>query len=175
MSQSIDRQKADDGMSPGALRVRLATSADAADVLAVLRAAFEPYRDSYTRRAYDDTTLTSAAFTARIKSMSVVMAVTDGGVVGTLSFQVIGPKEGYLRGMAVLPDCQGSGVANTLLTYAERELRRAGCDRVSLDTTAPLQRAVRFYERHGYRFSGRITDFFGMSLYEFQKCLSPPA
>jgi hypothetical protein len=30
---------------------------------------------------------------------------------------------------------------------------------------------MRFYERHGYRRSGRISDFFGMPLIEYVKVL----
>ena len=44
--------------------------------------------------------------------------------------------------------------------------------RVSLDTTEPLRRAVRFYERHGFRPSGRVSDFFGMPLFEYVKELA---
>jgi hypothetical protein len=42
---------------------------------------------------------------------------------------------------------------------------------VTLDTTWPLQRAIRFYERQGYAATGRETDFFGMPLYEYAKPL----
>ena len=41
--------------------------------------------------------------------------------------------------------------------------------RITLDTTEPLQRAVRFYEKHGYVASRRTTDFFGMALHEYVK------
>jgi hypothetical protein len=44
---------------------------------------------------------------------------------------------------------------------------------VSLDTTRPLAPAIRFYEQHGYRASGRIADFFGMELLEYVKPLGP--
>ena len=37
--------------------------------------------------------------------------------------------------------------------------------------SAPLQRAIRFYERNGYRPSGRVADFFGMPLFEYVKPL----
>ena len=30
-------------------------------------------------------------------------------------------------------------------------------------------RAIRFYERHGYRPTGRVSDFFGMELIEYAK------
>ena len=78
--------------------------------------------------------------------------------------------------MAVLPAHAGTGVAEQLLTAAERALRERGCVRVSLDTTEPLRRAIRFYEKHGYRPSGRVSDFFGMPLVEYVKELaSTPA
>jgi len=34
-----------------------------------------------------------------------------------------------------------------------------------------LQRAIRFYTKHGFSPSGRVTDFFGMRLYEYVKLL----
>ena len=80
--------------------------------------------------------------------------------------------EGHLRGMAVLPSHLGAGVAGQLLTTAERELRDQQCVRITLDTTEPLRRAVRFYEKHGYRPSGRVTDFFGTQLVEYEKTLT---
>ena len=73
--------------------------------------------------------------------------------------------------MAVLPGRQGSGVAGALLAAAEDHLRRSGCTRVTLDTTEPLQRAIRFYNRHGYTATGGVTEFFGMRLHEYAKAL----
>jgi GNAT superfamily N-acetyltransferase len=82
---------------------------------------------------------------------------------------VVNPEEGHLRGMAVLADWQGAGIAWQLLQHAEAELRLQQCSRVTLDTTAPLKRAIQFYERNGYRPSGKITDFYGMPLFEYEK------
>jgi len=76
-----------------------------------------------------------------------------------------------VSGMAVLHEWQGTGVARALLQAAETELRKDRCECVTLDTTQPLQRAVRFYEKHGFRRSGRVSDFFGMPLYEYGKML----
>src|SRR5207244_6620605 len=100
-----------------------------------------------------------------------VAAIPGGEVVGTVVCGVVGGGEGHLRGMAVRPDWQGRGVAGELLAAAESELRRAGCGRVSLDTTRPLGRAIRFYEAHGFRASGKVSDFFGMELLEYVKTL----
>jgi ribosomal protein S18 acetylase RimI-like enzyme len=58
-----------------------------------------------------------------------------------------------------------------LLLAAETTLKMQGCTRITLDTTSPLEPAIRFYTRHGYLRSGRVGDFFGMPLYEFAKQL----
>jgi GNAT superfamily N-acetyltransferase len=152
--------------------IRRATPDDAQAVLDCLYAAFEPYRERYTPDAYRDTTLTPRTVHERMASMSIFVAVApDSQVVGTIATAVADAGVGHLRGMAVLPAWQGAGVAALLLDAAERELRDQRCSLVTLDTTEPLQRATRFYVKHGYRASGRVSDFFGMPLYEYVKDL----
>ena len=68
----------------------------------------------------------------------------------------------------MVPAALGSGTADRLIEAAERALVST-CSRVTLDTTQPLERAIRFYERHGYTATGRVTDFFGMPLFEHEK------
>jgi len=63
-------------------------------------------------------------------------------------------------------------IADRLLHAAEAELRALGCSRATLDTTRPLERPIRFYERSGYRATGAVSDFFGMPLFEYAKDLS---
>jgi len=149
--------------------VRRASSGDVEDVADCLRAAFAPYRMQYTEEAYADTVPDREGVAARLVSMAVFVAEdSDGTVVGTIGAAASG-AEGHIRGMAVMPHAQGSGVASRLLEAVEAALRELGCSTVSLDTTMPLARAIRFYERSGYRASGRVADFFGMPLYEFRK------
>jgi putative acetyltransferase len=74
--------------------------------------------------------------------------------------------------MGVLPEWQGRGIAKELLERAESELKQRGCKRITLDTTEPLIPAMRFYERNGFRRTGRISDFFGMTLIEYAKEIS---
>ena len=153
-----------------AFAIRRATNSDGEGVLHCLHSAFAPYESSYSKEGFADTVLSAETLAGRLKSMSLFVAVNeDGEVVGTIGCASVGNHEGHLRGMAVLPDRQGSGVAGQLLECAESELRDLGCTRVTLDTTEPLKRAVRFYERHGYRATGRVTNFFGMPLYEYAK------
>ena len=155
------------------ITIRKAVSTDAPGILDCLRIAFEPFRSSYTAEAFTDTVLTDEAIHQRLTSMCIFVAVNEAGdIVGTIGCSVIGGNEGHLRGMAVLPEWQGRGIAEKLLRTAEAELGAGKCSRITLDTTEPLQRAMRFYERHGYRRSGKVTDFFGMPLHEYVKSLT---
>ena len=151
--------------------VRRATLADASGILTCLHAAFAPYESSYTAEAYAHTILGPETLFNRLQEMSIFVAVngSSGGIIGTIACHVLGSGDGHLRGMAVLPDWQGSGIAHRLLESVEFELRACGCRQITLDTTAPLQRAVSFYTKNGYRATGRVTDFFGMPLFEYAK------
>jgi|SRR5215475_6602532 len=152
--------------------IRNATTNDVAGLLECLRRAFEPFRELYTRNAYEDTVLTPETLTQRLASMQVYVAVTDtNAVVGTVACKVIDQKQGHLRGMAVLPEWQSAGVAEALLRTAEAALITSGCSIITLNTTDPLERAVRFYKRNGFRPTGEAADFFGMPLYQYAKTI----
>jgi N-acetylglutamate synthase-like GNAT family acetyltransferase len=152
--------------------VRGASAEDIPGILECLSVAFEPYRDSYTPGAFLDTVLTPETLNERLVHMQVFVALSpDGQIAGTIACNLISPKEGHIRGMAVLPALHGKGLAAQLLDHAHSELLRKGCTRITLDTTEPLLRAIHFYEKHGFRRSGRIIDFFGMPLIEYEKTL----
>lgn len=151
--------------------IRAATVDDCTAILECLQLAFTPYRDQYTPAGFLDTVLTPEALRQRMTEMRIFVAVADGSVVGTVSCVALNGREGHLRGMAVRPEWQGSGISAGLLARALDELRKAGCSVATLDTTEPLHRAVRFYEKHGFQCTGRITDFFGMPLFEYRKQL----
>jgi ribosomal protein S18 acetylase RimI-like enzyme len=154
-----------------ALVIRRASPEDAAGILECLAAAFEPFRRSYTPAGFADTVLAPEMLARRLSEMSVFVAAAAGRVVGTVGCAPVASGEGHIRGMAVRPGWQGRGVARRLLFAAEKELRQKGCLRVTLDTTAPLARAIRFYESNGYCATGRIGDFFGMPLFEYARAL----
>ena len=149
--------------------IRNASAADTRAILSCLAEAFEPYRTSYTPCAYLDTILNDEMLATRLAAMQVFVAVAGNHIVGTIACAKENENEGHLRGLAVLPEWLGRGIAEKLLRAAEAELGQQGCSRITLDTTEPLQRAMRFYEKHGYRLSGKTSDFFGMALHEFTK------
>jgi predicted N-acetyltransferase YhbS len=150
--------------------IRKATLADCAAILECLLTAFAPFRESYTPEAFLDTVLTPDTFRNRLSEMSVLVATSNSGeVIGTIAYKVLECGEGHLRGMAVCPAWHGLGLSTSLLETAEDELKKAGCKTITLDTTEPLRRATSFYERNGYRSTGRIGHLFGMPLFEYSK------
>ncbi len=153
-------------------QIRRATNDDAADILRCLREAFSEYRQDYTEGAYCDTVLTLESVATRLSNSTLFVAIdVKQQVVGTVGCRQVNEQEGHIRGMAVRPEWQGAGVAAQLLRRVESELRERKCSRVSLDTTEPLRRAMRFYERNGYQRSGNVKDFFGMVMMEYIKKL----
>jgi ribosomal protein S18 acetylase RimI-like enzyme len=159
--------------SIGAIMIHKATVRDANGILDCLRSAFEPYKRYYSAVAFEDTVLTPESVFRRLDEMVIFVALDHSSmVVGTVACNVIAEAEGHLRGMAVRPECQARGIADQLLARAEAELVQRKCSWISLDTTEPLQRAMRFYEKHGFRRSGKVGDFFGMPLIEYVKVLT---
>lgn len=149
--------------------VRQATDDDCAAILECLRKAFEPFKSQYTPAAYQDTVPSASGMQRRLQDMSVLVAVDeDRRITGSVAYRIQN-DEGHLRGMAVSPEFQGRGVAKLLLERVEAELVAQGCRLCTLDTTAPLQRAIRFYERNGYTRKPETADLFGMQLFEYVK------
>jgi GNAT superfamily N-acetyltransferase len=155
----------------GQILIRPAESGDESGILQCLAAAFGPYRGDYTPEAYADTVPDEVALAARLRRMHVLVATSGAEIAGTVAGS-LADGEGHLRGMAVLPEWRGSGLAAALLTTVERWLKEHGCRRVTLDTTLPLQAAIKFYEKNGYKRSGRIADLFGMPLVDYAKDLA---
>lgn len=155
-------------MDPTETQIRPAVNTDAPGILDCLAAAFAPYQTQYSAPAFADTVLNHETLCARFQRMHILVATADGNVVGTIS-GTFHADQGHLRGMAVLPDWRGSGLAAKLLAAIETYLHSQGCKRITLNTTEPLAPAMKFYEKNGYRRSGDIKDFFGMPLIEYAK------
>jgi ribosomal protein S18 acetylase RimI-like enzyme len=149
--------------------IREAAPRDSQGVLDCLRQAFEPYRQCYTDLAFADTVLTPATLQSRQSEMRILVAVEAANrVIGTVAFGVT-DREGHVRGMAVLPEYRGRGVAAALLAQVEVDLRGLNCVSVTLETTTPLTRAMHFYEKSGFSRTAKVFSFFGMELLGYRK------
>lgn len=154
----------------GAFRIRQARLVDTSGILECLAQAFAPYRVHYTTAAFADTVLTRRTLRRRFKEMTVLVAIDHShGVIGTVAYKVAEIGHGHIRGMAVGLAWQGSGVAKSLLDKAESDLRKLHCNSMTLSTTKPLERAIRFYEKNGFHATGEVSSFFGMDLISYRK------
>jgi ribosomal protein S18 acetylase RimI-like enzyme len=150
--------------------IRKATLRDGDEILQCLRQAFAPYRRDYATEAFADTVLTPETLRLRLAEMTILIAASGSGhVMGTIAYKLAESGEAHIRGMAVLPELHGSPVAKALLARAEADLRDLGCRVVTLHTTRPLARAIRFYEKNGFRATGEVSSFFGMDLFAYRK------
>lgn len=78
----------------------------------------------------------------------IIVAEVDGVVVGWCSRSA---RRAYIPFLFVIPELQGHGLGSLLLRRMESILELRGAERVQLETPADNVRAVRFYERQGYR------------------------
>ena len=62
-----------------------------------------------------------------------------------------GHSRAYVDVLAVLEEAEGRGVAGALMRFAEGWAAGRGCAEVCLDVFSGNGRAIRFYERAGYR------------------------
>ena len=84
-----------------------------------------------------------------------------------------GVRPGMIHRLAIDPPLQGAGIGGDMLDDAIRILRRAGCDCVRCDTNMENLRAVRLYERMGFRICGTVfwDDTPGEKYFAFDKRL----
>jgi len=153
------------------IKIRLACSADAEAIAAVLRAAFADFEPLYTTEGFRATTPNAELVRQRMEEGPLWTASLDETILGTAG--AVADSEGlYIRGMAVVPTARGKGIANRLLKEIEEYAFSLDCSRMFLSTTPFLLEAISLYERSGFR---RIDegphDLFGTPLFSMEKIL----
>lgn len=93
----------------------------------------------------------------------MLVAETDRSITGCATFgQCRDPEDagrGELAGLYVLPGSWGAGIGHALVDRAADELRGEGSSDAYLWVLHGNERAIRFYERHGWHADG--TERFG--------------
>ena len=151
------------------IRIRLAETGDAGAIASLLLESFVEYEPLYTRDGFAATAITSKQIVARMGEGPVWVAVRGEEIVGTVS--VVAKAESlYIRGMAVLPATRGERIGSLLLTRVEEFARTEGFSRLFLSTTPFLDRAIRLYQRFGFRRTPEgPPELFGTPLFTMEK------
>jgi GNAT superfamily N-acetyltransferase len=154
-----------------AIIIRHATPADLSSIAFLMHDSFVEYRPSYTDEGFSATTPGSEQLAKRISEGPMWVAVQDTVLVGTASALPLG-DELYIRGMAVLPQARGLGIGELLLKSIEEFALAQGYKRLALSTTPFLLRAIKLYERFGFRrIADGPHDLFGTPLFTMAKQL----
>jgi len=153
--------------------VRLATSADAADISRVLLEAFTVIREHYTAEAFGVVTPKAEVIESRFTEGPMWVAEVDGRVVGTVSLTT-DPEGLYMRSMAVSPTAQKLGIGRLLLDALHEHAVGTGLTRIFL-YTLPFQSGARaMYEKHGYQWVRDTTadEWYGVPGLEMERKLN---
>jgi len=144
---------------------------DARQVYRALAQAFEPFRQFYTKKAFEATILSPDLFEDRIVNSEedVLVALLDGIIAGTASVKVQEESNLYLCSMGVKPEHQKKGIGFALLAEVEADAKRKQCRTISLETYPLLTKAIALYERFGFRRTGRTRDYYGVTIFEMKK------
>ncbi len=134
------------------IQIRMAAPADAQSIAAVLRESFAEYKASYTDEALAPPTPANEQIKRRMNERPIWVAVREATIVGTVSVAPRGDAL-YIRGMAVLPSARGLRIGESLLKQVENFASAHGYTRLFLSATPFLARAIRLYERMGFRRS----------------------
>ena len=86
-----------------------------------------------------------------------------------------GTHPGFFHRLAVSPLLQGTGIGGEMLDQAVRILESAGCDCIRCDTNFENKRALRLYEKKGFRKCGTVRwdDTPGEKYYALDRLLKP--
>jgi putative acetyltransferase len=136
------------------MRIRNGTDADTTAAAAVVRRVLREHGLPFAPRRLDADILAPASSYGG--SGGAFFVAVDGAdrVVGTAGLLRTGPTSGEVRKMFLLPEARGRGVGRALLDAVLEAARDRGLRRLELTTRHRYDRAIRLYERAGFRPAG---------------------
>jgi len=134
-------------------RIRVATTADAAELIPLINAA-------YAVETFIDGPRTDALRLAAMMDTGTILLAEDdfgqsdsGRIVGCVYTEVRGAR-GYLGQLAVDPARQGTGLGRLMVEAAENHLRRQGCEALDITVLSLRPELPPLYRRFGFVETG---------------------
>jgi ribosomal protein S18 acetylase RimI-like enzyme len=157
-------------MADSDVTVRAAESKDIREIHSILAEAFAPYRKRYTEKAYNVTVVSKKEIENRLNDQNALILVAQlhKDIVGTAAIKMYSDNL-YLQSMAVRPGVQRKGIGMLILGEIEKRARETGVDELSLECYEPLTKAIRVYEKFGFRKTGRRRPYYGITIFEMKK------
>jgi len=136
------------------MRIRNGSDADAAAAAAVVQRVLHEHGLPFEPRGLDADILAPGAHYGASGGAFFVAVDAAGRVVGTAGLLRTSPTSGEVRKMFLLPEARGRGVGRALLDAVLDAARTRGLERLTLTTRHRYDRAIRLYERTGFRPAG---------------------
>jgi putative acetyltransferase len=136
------------------MRIRNGTDADAAAAAAVVRRVLDEHGLPFEPRHLDADILAPGSSYHGGGGAFFVAVDAAGRVVGTAGLLPTGPAAGEVRKVFLLPEARGRGMGRALLEAVLDAARARGMRRLTLTTRHRYDRAIRLYERAGFRPAG---------------------
>jgi putative acetyltransferase len=90
----------------------------------------------------------------------------EGEVVGTVAIRPKDERTCEIKRLYLRPDVRGSGLGQRLFEHAEAFARRAGYERIWLDSSRRFTRARKLYERNGFVLLEEVDNAWEDNVYE---------
>jgi predicted N-acetyltransferase YhbS len=131
--------------------IRLAKLADIPAILIIIRAAFRKYADMLGLDGQVSALKeTEADIEKDLAEKTVLVAVRDREIVGSVRYQMISEDMAYLTRFAVDPNVHNSGIGKLLLSAVDQYAGKQGAKVIALHTASKMTPLVRMYYGMGY-------------------------
>lgn len=157
-------------MADSGVIVRMAEREDIKGIHNILAEAFAPYRKDYTERAYNVTVVSIKEMENKLNDPSklILVAQLQNKIVGTVAVKMSSDNF-YIQSMAVRPGVQREGIGMVILEAIERHAKEIDVNELSLECYEPLTKAIRLYEKFGFRKTGKRRSYYGITIFEMKK------
>lgn len=140
------------------MRIRNGSDADAAAAAAVVQQVLHEHGLRFEPRRLDADILAPDAHYGASGGAFFVAVDAAERVVGTAGLLRTGPASGEIRKMFLVPEARGQGIGRALLDAVLAAARARGLERLTLTTRCRYDRAIRLYERAGFRPAGTARE-----------------